>query len=135
MDFAALKSELLTDPEGIGYVGTDAAAAAALLNTVDRPRNRTSMTGKEIKDAIDTGEWDTRTDHQQQIILQLVARDDLDPFGIDAHIMQDAMAGAGGLTLAALIDARVETVSRIRELEIGFGDVVSDGHVAKARAT
>lgn len=134
MDYLALQSELVSDPEILGYSG-DNVADAALLNTVNRPRNRTFMSGKEIKDAIDTPDWDSRTDAQKQIILALVNRDDLDPFGIDQHIFQEAMTGAAGNTLATLSAARVETVSRIRELEIGFGSVVSDGQVAKARAT
>lgn len=133
MDFLALKSELASDPEALGYTGDD-QDDADLLNQVNRPRDRTTMTGKEIKDAIDTGEWDSRTDHQQQIVLQMVTRDDLDPFGIDAHIMINAFPVAGP-TLTKLAADRVETVSRIRELEIGFGDEVSVGYVAKARAT
>ncbi len=134
MDYLALQSELVGDPEGIGYTN-DVAGDMVLLNTVNRIRNRTSMSGKEIKDAMDTIDWTSRTDAQKQIILALTARDDLDPFGIDQHIFQEAMAGAAGTTIADLATARVETVSRIRELEIGFGDVVSEGQVAKARAT
>ncbi len=134
MDFLALQSELVSDPETIGYTG-DNAGDAVLLNTVDRPRNRASMTGKEIKDAMDTADWDSRTDAQKQVILSLVTRDDLDPFGIDQHILQEAMSGAVGTTIATLAAARVETISRIQELEIGFGSIVSVGHVATARAT
>ena len=114
MDYLALQAELVSDPETLGYSG-DHAADAALLNIVDRPRNRTFMSGKEIKDAIDTIDWDSRTDAQKQIILALVNRDDLDPFGIDQHIFQEVMVGAVGSTIATLAVARVETVSRIRE--------------------
>ncbi len=134
MNYLVLQNELATDPSTLGYTGDD-VADAALINVIDRPRDRTSMTGKEVKDVIDSAEWVTRTDHQQQIILQLAARDDLDPFGIDEDIMIEAMSGAGGLTLAALASARVETISRIAELDIGFGNEVSEGQIAKARAT
>ncbi len=134
MDFLALQAELVGDPQALGYTGDD-AGDAALLNIVNRPHNRSSMTGKEVKDAVDIADWDTRTDAQKQIILALVNRDDLDPFGIDQHIFQEAMTGAVGTTIATLATARVETVSRIRELDIDFGDAVSEGHVAMARAT
>ncbi len=134
MNFLALQSELAVDPQALGYTGSD-TGDAALLNAVNRPRNRAVMSGKEIKDAIDTDDWDSRTDAQKQIILALVNRDDLDPFGIDQHIFQEAMTGATGTTIATLAATRVETISRIRELDIGFGDVVSEGHVAKARVT
>ncbi len=134
MDFAALQSELESDPEVLGYTG-DNAADAALLNIVDRSRNRSRMTGKEVKDTIESGDWNSRTDAQKSNMLSLFARDDLDPFGIDADIMVEEMSGHAGGTIAALGVARVETVSRIRELEIGFGDSVSEGQVAQARAT
>ncbi len=134
MDFIALQAELTGDPQTLGYTGDD-AGDAALLNVVNRPRNLTSMSGKQIKDAIVDADWTSRTDAQKQIILALVARDDLDPFGIDAHIFTEAMAGATGSTVADLAALRVETVSRIRELDIGFGDAISEGLVAKARAT
>lgn len=134
MDFAALNSELTVDPATLGYTGDD-AGDAALLNVVNRNRNRASMTGKEVKDTIATADWASRTDAQKSNMLSLFARDDLDPFGIDADIMVEEMAGHTGTTIADLAVARVETVSRIRELEIGFGDTVSEGQVAKARAT
>jgi hypothetical protein len=88
------------------------------------------MTGKEVKDQIDQADWDTRTVDQQQTLLSLFARDDLDPFGIDAHIFQESMTGAVGTSVADLAAYRVEAVSRA--VELGFG-VVTAAEVETAR--
>ena len=129
MDYAVLKNELTTDPLARGYAGLTNQQVADNLNTVDRTRNRSVMTGKEVKDRIDTAEWAGRTDAQKQIVLALCNRDDLDPFGIDAQIFQDEMAGATN-TLAALTTYRVENVSRAEELGLG---VVTAANVDSAR--
>ena len=129
MDYAVLKNELTTDPLARGYAGLTNQQVADNLNTVDRTRNRSVMTGKEVKDRIDTAEWAGRTDAQKQIVLALCNRDDLDPFGIDAQIFQDEMAGATN-TLAALTAYRVENVSRAEELGLG---VVTAANVDSAR--
>jgi len=122
----AIKAELDADTLVRGYAGMTDEEATDDLNTAYRSRNRTSMTGKEVKDAIDTGEWDSRSAAQRQELLAMVARDDLDPFGIDAHILTEAMTGAGGVTVAALAAARVETISRAQELwgmDLVVGDI------------
>lgn len=129
MDYAALKSEIETDPLTRGYSGMTDQQIADDLNTVYRTRNRSVMTGKEVKDRIDTTEWNSRTDAQKQIILALCNRDDLDPFGIDAQIFQDAMAGATN-TLASLNSYRVESISRAEEV---FGAVVTVAAIESAR--
>lgn len=130
VDYVALKAELLAGHPVTGAYDADDALAAGQLNVVNRTRNRTSMTGKEVKDQIDQVDWDSRTVDQQQTLLSLFARDDLDPFGIDAHIFQEAMTGALGTSVADLASYRVEDVSRAEEL--GFG-VVSAAEVDSAR--
>lgn len=129
MDYAALKSEITNDPLTRGYSGMTDQQLADDLNTVYRTRNRSAMTGKEVKDRIDTTEWSARTDAQKQIILALCNRDDLNPFGIDAQIFQDAMAGATN-TLSALNSYRVEDISRAEEI---FGAVVTVAAIESAR--
>lgn len=132
MNYVALKAELVSDPLTRGYPAMTDQEAADDLNTVYRTRDRSVMTGKEVKDRIDTTEWSGRTDTQKQIVLALCNRDDLDPFGIDAQIFQDAMAGATN-TLAALTTYRVEDVSRAEEL--GFGTVTASDVDAARRGT
>lgn len=124
-----LKDELLVDAT-VDYTGMDDATAKDAVNLADISRNITSMSGKEVKDFIVTTDWDSRTIDQQQILLALFARDDLDPHGIDAHIFTEAMSGAAGSTIADLNAARTELVSRatIRGLP-----EVSEGAVSHAR--
>lgn len=129
MSYAALKVELDTDPLGRGYSGMTDQQIADNMNAVDRTRNRTQMTGKEVKDRIVVSEWDSRTDAQKQIVLAMCNRDDLDPFGIDAQIFQDAMAGATN-TINALIAYRVEDISRAEEI---FGAPVDVAAIESAR--
>ena len=131
MSYEALRAELINDPLTRNYTAMTNQQVVDSLNAVDRTRNRASMTGKEVKDRIDVTEWDARTDAQKQIILALCNRDDLDPFGIDAQIFQDAMAGATN-TLAALTSYRVEDISRAQE--IGFANGINISAVEAARS-
>lgn len=130
MDYQVLKTEIDTDPLTRGYAGMTDQQVADSLNAVNRTRNRASMTGKEVKDRIDTVDWDTRTDAQKSQLLSLFARDDLNPFGIDAHIFQEAMTGAAGTSVSDLSTYRVENISRGEELGLG---TVSSADVDSAR--
>ena len=129
-DYEALKAELDADTLVRGYAGMTDQEAADDLNTVYRTRDRTSMTGKEVKDRIKTADWASRTDAQKSQLLSLVARNDLDPFGIDADIFVDAMTGSVDTSVADLAIYRVEIISRAAEL--GFG-VVNEFTIETAR--
>ena len=132
MSYEALRAELNDDPLARGYSGMTNAQVVTSLNTVDRTRNRSVATGKEVKDMIQTADWDSRTDAQKQTLLSLFARDDLDPFGIDAHIFQEAMTGAVGTSVADLNAWRVEDISRAQE--IGYANGVDISAVESARS-
>ena len=130
MDYAALNAELVAGhPDTLAY-DADNQLAADQLNLVNRKRNRTKVTGKEVKDRIVAADWTSRSDAQKSQILALCARDDLDPFGVDAAIFTDAMTGHLDTTVADLIAYREEDVSRA--VELGFG-VVSSANVDAAR--
>jgi hypothetical protein len=116
MDYVALKAEIDGDPLARGYSGMTDQQIADDLNTVYRTRNRTSATGKQIKDQIQTADWASRSDAQKNQLLALFARDDLDPFGIDADIFTEAMSGHAGTTVADLNTWRVENISRAEEI-------------------
>lgn len=131
-DYIALKAELDAGHPTTGVYDLNDQIAADQLNAVNRTRNRVSVTGKEVKDRIDNAEWDSRTDAQKSVLLSMFARDDLAPFGIDAHIFTEEMTGAGGLSIASLAAYRVEDISRGDEL--GFG-VVTESEVDTARRT
>lgn len=111
-----LRDEVINDPLARGYSGMTDQQIADGLNTKDRPRNRTSMSGAEVKAAIVFSEYEALLPEEKSEILALVARDDLDPFGIDKNIIQGLFGSSG--TLTALQIARVELISRAEELGI-----------------
>jgi hypothetical protein len=134
MDYTALKAELAAGHPDTGAYNADDTLAAGELNVVNRTRNRTRMSGAEVKvafdlDATTRGEWAALTDAQKSQMLSLTARDDLDPFGVDAMLFND-IASTATATKAQLAVARVEDVSRAEEL--GFG-VVTWADVDTAR--
>ena len=130
MDLVALAAELVAGHPETGAYDVDAATASAQINAVNRSRNKTSMTGSEILNNVDASEWGTRSADQKQVIWDIVHLGDINPFGVEATLITAAFDGAGGVTLAALGAARVESISRATEL--GLGRVVV-GNVIEAR--
>ncbi len=127
----ALKAELLSDHPTTGDpYNADAVIAASQLNAVNRTKNRTSMTGSEVLNAVDAAEWSTRTVEQKQVVWDIVHLGTVNPFGVEATLMTVAFSDAGGVTIAALAAARVDDVSRAVELGLGF---IAPGHVENAR--
>ena len=128
MDLDALKAEIDSDPLARGYSGMDDAAVAASLNTVDRQRNKTSVSGSDVFAQIDATEFNAKTADQKRDVLQLCAIDSLDPFGVGADIIQDIFGAS--TTVTTLQAFRVESISRGEEIGIG---AVAPGHVEEAR--
>jgi|SRR5210317_173730 len=127
--YADLGSELAVGHPVTGAYDADHQLAADQVNALNRTRNRSVMSGGEVKKEIDTAEFNALTDGQKQIILAMCARDDLDPFGLDADVVQNIFPPAG-VTITALQAARVESISRATELGLPF---VSAADVAAAR--
>ena len=115
-----LGTEIDTDPLGRGYSGMGDAALLTSLNTANRSRNRTEMTGREVKAQVNATEYNALSDAKKQQMIELVKRDDLDLFGIDRDILIDIFGG-GSTTVSNLASARVELISR--GVEIGWGVV------------
>ena len=130
MDIAALKSELTSDPLTRGYSGMSDAEAATDLNTVYRTRDKVSMTGSEVLNAVDPTAWAALTDVQQQKVWDIVHLGTLNPFGVEATLLI-AVFGAGSATITALAAARKENVSRADEIGLGH---VFPAHVTRTRA-
>ncbi len=116
---SALKDELANDPLGRDYASMSDEELVADLNTPRIPRNRTSMSGREIAAAIDNGEYDALRDVQKSQILALIASNDIDPFGFTANVVKNIFGA--GVTLTNLAAVRVEMISRTTE--IGAGQV------------
>lgn len=129
MDITTLAAELTTDPLGRGYSGMDDQQAADSLNTADRTRTRATMTGSEVLNAVDSGEWAALTAEEKQIVWDVVHLGDINPAGIEAMLLTNVF-GAGSTTITLLAAARQETVTRSEELGLGR---VGVGNVTAAR--
>ena len=129
MDIITLKTELADDPLERGYAGMNDQDAATDLNTVYRTRNRTSMTGRKMAAEIVNVEYDALTEAKKAQILALIASDDINPFGFAANVVKDVFE-AESMTVAALVVARTEDVSRATELGLG---IIHEGTVEQAR--
>ena len=130
MNIAALKAELTDDPLGRGYSGMSDVDAATSLNEVNLFRNRTTMSGSEVLNAVDVGEWIALPDADRQIVWDIVHLGEVNPFGVEATLMLSIFSAAESPTIAALIAARKESVSRAVELGLGY---VYPGDVENAR--
>lgn len=126
-----LKAELTTDPLARGYSGMSDVAAAASLNTVNRSKNRTSMTGDEIFQQTVPASFNGLSDTLKSQWLAFCGRSALDPFATANVQFVVAVFGAASQTVTNLNAARVTLVSRAQEL--GLAEILP-GHVAMARA-
>ena len=112
---ADLKTELADDPLGRGYSAMTDQEAANDLNTSYRTRNRTSMSGREVRAEVVDAEYDALTDAKKEQFLALTASDDLDPFGLAANVIK-GIFGPGSTTRSNLAIGRVESITRTVEL-------------------
>lgn len=129
MDIDVLKAELLAGHPVTGDYDADDAIAATQLNAVNCTRNKTSLTGSQVLNAIDKTEFKTKSAEQQQEVWDILHLVELNPFGVEAALMADIFTGDSP-TITALQALRVEAVSRA--VEIGLGRV-GVGNVAQAR--
>jgi len=124
-----LEDEIVADPLFRGYSGLTDAQLLTSLNTADRSRNRTEMTGREVAANIVDAEYDALSDAKKSQFLELIGRRGdslsraaLDPFGFPANVVKNIF-GSGSTTVSNLATARVETISR--GVEIGWGVVTT----------
>ena len=130
MDYAILKAELLEGHPDTGAYEADDAIAAEQLNTVNRSRDKTSMTGSEILNAIDKAEYLALSEADKDRTWKLLHLGTLNPFGVEAELIANIFGG-GSATVAALKAACKEDISRANER--GFGTIY-EGHIQQARA-
>lgn len=126
---SALREEITGDPEGIGYAGKTDAEVLALLTALTRERNRTSMSGSEVLNAIDSVEYLALSGTEQDKVWQVLHLGTLNPFGVEATLLSSVFGG-GSATIVALAAARKESISRAQELGLGR---VREGDIARAR--
>jgi hypothetical protein len=127
---ASLKDELILDPLLIGYDGMSDAEVVVSLDGLTRSRNRDSMTGSELLNNVDHGEWNALSADQQRLVWDIVHMGTIDPFGVEETLLKGVF-GIPSVTITALALARVEAISRATELGLGH---VREGDVQRARA-
>ena len=124
-----IKTELTTDPLARGYAGMTDQEVADSLNTVDRERNKTTLSGTDVFNAINVTEFNALTDAVQARIWNVLHLGTINPFGLEATLFVGAF-GAESETITNLSAIRKESISRATEIGVGF---VMAGHVQNAR--
>jgi len=129
MDYVALKAELVAGHPITGAYSDNDSVAADQLNVLNRTRNRESLSGSEILQAIDKAEFNALTAADKQLVWDLLHLGTLNPFGVEAALFINAFGGSSA-TIAALGTERVESISRAAELGL---EAVYEGHVQYVR--
>jgi len=96
---------------------------------MDKPRNKTIMTGSEIWAATDSANYTALTDAKKQNWLSFCGIETHDPFGVSAQFVISLFGGASE-TVVALAALRVELSSTA--IINGFGRV-GEGDIEDAR--
>ena len=130
MNYETLSNEITNDPLTRGYSGMSDQELADSLNTEDRERNKASLTGSEVMNAIDKAEFQALPAADEATVWNILHLGTINPFGIEKDIMVDLFGGASD-TIANLALLRVEAISRASEIGLG---VVKYGDVVQARS-
>jgi len=129
---ANLRTEVQSDPLGRGYSGMTSAVLLANLQTINRTRNKTSLTPSEVYQNINQGEWAALTAAEQDEIWNILSLGDpLNPFGREATRFI-AIFGGGSDTITALQALRVDNISRLQQ--IGIGGTVTEHQINQSRS-
>lgn len=129
MDYEALAAELTNDPIGRNYAAMADEDVVISLNTEDRTRIKSWVTGYDVFRATDPTEFESKTEVQRREWMMLCAIDQLDPDnnGIMVALAQSIFdIPANSPTVQALIVLRTETITRFQELGFGFKAVLGD---------
>lgn len=131
--WAALVSEIQSDPLARGYAGMSDAQVLASLNTVDRD-NWQALTGSEIVEAIDVTEYKALSVVNRDAVDMVVSSGDAiqtAPGSNARAIFIDAFGG-GSTTITVL--AAIANPQQSRAQELGISGYVTAYRVGQARA-
>ena len=134
LDYAALATELSTDPTGLGYSGTSDPAAAVLLNAIRQTIDidRGVIPAHEIIDATVPAEWAALTADERSRYQVLTGAGQVNTKAANVRAAFLAMFPGGSGTRTALAALQSRKGSRAEEL-FGPGVTVSHTDVAIAR--
>ena len=116
---AALKAELTSGHPDTGPYDANDATAATEINTVNRTRQRVTMSAGEIMEAIDNAEFAALSvAHQARVdrVLGLGAEIIIGPGNGHNAVQELLVFGGGSATITALASARNVAISRADEI-------------------
>ncbi len=132
MDYAALLTELETDPESLGYTMTNDPADAVLMNQVgDDEVPRTSIDGQELQSVVVISEYAALSDIQRMGWSAIISAGTgmVDPSNTGTIAQIQAIWG-GTTTMTRLSVLRIRKVSRAEFL---FGQAVGHLDIGRCR--
>jgi hypothetical protein len=123
MDLVALKSELTTDPAGLGYAGKSHEDQAILINKPQRTVNREQFSGADLASCLDPVEFAALTAVQRSWLQMLTTANGM--LTLYASLRQDIRAVLA--TAAKSLAKFNQTINRAgsRAEELGFGAVTT----------
>lgn len=132
MDLTALKAELTAGHPDTGPYSADDETAANQLNAVNRTRERATLKGSEIYNAIVPTEWTALQAAAQTRIRDIFSLGDSIDIrtGTNVRAVLLSVFNGGSTTRANLAAVAQEPASRADELGLGF---VTPSNVADAR--
>lgn len=125
-----LALELSADPLTRGYAGMSDDEVADSLNTENRQVIKDLMTGDEIAAAASPAEYLALPEGQKDRFIAVCSNANINPQGFIVTVIVDIF-GQGSDTITALAAARLQSVTRAKELGI---PKVKVGWVMEARA-
>lgn len=138
INYANLKTELTTDPAGLGYAGKTDQQATDLMNAVAadntnafRRVKRDRVETWEIVEATIPTEYDALNATEKERYARLTGLGTINPQGTNIQAAFLKMFGAGTTTRSNLALLQWKAASRSQVL---FGEFVSYWDVARARA-
>jgi hypothetical protein len=135
MDLTALKTELTTDPAGLGYAALVASGhTAGLADLLNAPNaairvNRGVIEAYRIVNAIVPGDWAALTAAQKQSLQLIISAGQVDVSDVNVRQAFVDAFGAGTATRAALVGLATRDGSRAEQV---LGQPVSHLDVARA---
>jgi len=119
MDLVALKSELSSDPAGLGYAGKSHEDQSILINKPQRTVNRGEFTGADLASCLDPVEFAALTAVQRTWIQTLTSA--YGSLTLYASLRQDirAVLGTSPKSLAKFNQTINRSASRAEELGLG----------------
>lgn len=112
-----LQDEITNDPLGRDYAGMTDQQLVDSGYVLNRTRNRLVMSGSEVANQIDVGEFNGLTAGNEAKIWNVLHLGEINPFGIEATIFQNVFGASA--TVNNLQAARVESIGRWEEIGVG----------------